>query len=147
MPHLTTKYHKLIWNVLLLLLLLWKFTGNKEQGLTRSLWSYRASISESLIGSMSLQVTFWGLYNPCGKTYRRQLFAFLKIYLSKTLIEKRMDTGQILWIRHKEKVHYHDQQAVKGVASFSTSCRPGWLSFNVHILKIACTANTHWPHQ
>ena len=33
-----------------------------------------------------------------------------------------------------------------GVASFSTSCRPGWLSFP-HILKIARMTSTHWPHQ
>ena len=36
-----------------------------------------------------------------------------------------MDTGQMLWIRHAKKAHYHDQQAVRGVANFSTSCRPG----------------------
>ena len=52
-------YHKLIWNLLLLLLLLRIFTGNKEQGIKRSLWSERASISWSLISPMSLQVTLF----------------------------------------------------------------------------------------
>ena len=35
---------------------------------------------------------------------------------------------------------------IRGVASFSTLCRPGWLSFS-HILKIARRTITHWPHQ
>ena len=35
---------------------------------------------------------------------------------------------------------------VRGVARFSTSCRPGWLSFP-HILKNAHVTSTHWPHQ
>ena len=35
---------------------------------------------------------------------------------------------------------------VRGVASFSTSCRPGWLSFP-HILKIVRMTSTHWSHQ
>ena len=34
----------------------------------------------------------------------------------------------------------------RDVASFSTSCRPGSLSFP-HILKIARMTSTHWPHQ
>ena len=34
----------------------------------------------------------------------------------------------------------------RGIASFSTGCRPGWLSFP-HILKIARMTSTHWPHQ
>ena len=35
----------------------------------------------------------------------------------------------------------------RGIASFSTGCKPGWLSFP-HILKIACmTKYMHWPHQ
>ena len=34
----------------------------------------------------------------------------------------------------------------RGIASFSTSCRPGWLSFP-HILKIARMTSTHRPHQ
>ena len=36
----------------------------------------------------------------------------------------------------------------RGVASFSTSCKPGWLSLP-HILKIArmTIASTHWLHQ
>ena len=34
----------------------------------------------------------------------------------------------------------------RGVASFWTNYRPGWLSFP-HILKIACITSTHWPHQ
>ena len=34
----------------------------------------------------------------------------------------------------------------RGIAIFSTSCRPGWLSFP-HILKIAPMTSTHWPHQ
>ena len=34
----------------------------------------------------------------------------------------------------------------RDIASFSTSCRPGWLSFP-HILKIARMTRTHWPHQ
>ena len=35
----------------------------------------------------------------------------------------------------------------RGIASFSTGSRPGWLSFP-HILKIACmTKYMHWPHQ
>ena len=34
----------------------------------------------------------------------------------------------------------------RGVASFSTSCRPGWLSFP-QILKIVRMTSTHWPHQ
>ena len=36
------------------------------------------------------------------------------------------------------------QPLAKGVASFSTSCRPGWLSFS-HILKTARMTSTHWP--
>ena len=32
-----------------------------------------------------------------------------------------------------------------GKASLSTSCRRGWLSFN--ILKIACLISTNWPYQ
>ena len=36
--------------------------------------------------------------------------------------------------------------ANRGVTSFSTSCKPGWLSFP-HIPKIALMARTHWPHQ
>ena len=32
---------------------------------------------------------------------------------------------RLLWIRHTKKAHYHDQQAVRGVASYSNSCRPG----------------------
>ena len=35
---------------------------------------------------------------------------------------------------------------VRGVARFSTRCRPGWLSFP-HILKNAHVTSTHWPHQ
>ena len=34
----------------------------------------------------------------------------------------------------------------RDVASFSTSRRPGWLSFP-HILKIARMTSTHWRHQ
>ena len=34
----------------------------------------------------------------------------------------------------------------RGVARFSTSCRPGWLSFP-HILKNAHVTSTHRPHQ
>ena len=34
----------------------------------------------------------------------------------------------------------------RGIASFFTSCRPGWLSFP-HILKIARMTSLHWPHQ
>ena len=34
----------------------------------------------------------------------------------------------------------------KGVASFSTTWRPGWRSFP-RILKIARMTSTHWPHQ
>ena len=36
--------------------------------------------------------------------------------------------------------------SARGVASFSTSCRLGWLSFS-RILKIARMTSTHWPHQ
>ena len=35
---------------------------------------------------------------------------------------------------------------VRGVARFSTRCRPGWLSFP-HILKNAHVSSTHRPHQ
>ena len=35
---------------------------------------------------------------------------------------------------------------VRGVASFSTSSRPGWLSLP-HILKIARMTSPHWPRQ
>ena len=35
------------------------------------------------------------------------------------------------------------RQVYRGVASFSTSCRPGWLSLP-HILKIARMISTHW---
>ena len=35
---------------------------------------------------------------------------------------------------------------LRGIASFLTSCKPGWLSFS-HILKIARMISTHWPHQ
>ena len=34
----------------------------------------------------------------------------------------------------------------RGVASFSTSCRPGRLSFP-YILKLARMTSMHWPHQ
>ena len=34
----------------------------------------------------------------------------------------------------------------RGIASFSISCRPGWLSFP-HILRIARITSTHWLHQ
>ena len=43
--------------------------------------------------------------------------------------------------QHPLRVH-----ATLGVASFSTNCRPGWISF-AHVLKIARMASTHWPHQ
>ena len=36
--------------------------------------------------------------------------------------------------------------ATRGVATFSTIWRPGWLSFP-HILKFARMTSTHWPHQ
>ena len=35
---------------------------------------------------------------------------------------------------------------IRGVASFSTSSKPGWLSLP-HILKIARMTSPHWPHQ
>ena len=38
------------------------------------------------------------------------------------------------------------RQVYRGVASFSTSCRPGWFSIP-HILKIARMTNTHCFHQ
>ena len=31
--------------------------------------------------------------------------------------------------------------------SFSTSCRPGWLSFPHNYTEIAHMTSTHWPHQ
>ena len=34
----------------------------------------------------------------------------------------------------------------RGLASFSSSCRPSWLSFP-HILKIAHMTSTRWTHQ
>ena len=37
-------------------------------------------------------------------------------------------------------------QPARRVTSFSSSCRPGWLSLP-HILKIACMTRTHWPYQ
>ena len=40
----------------------------------------------------------------------------------------------------------HNWVLVTGLASFLTSCRPGWLSF-LHILKIALMTSVHWPHQ
>ena len=44
------------------------------------------------------------------------------------------------------RVNFRAWVAFRGVASFSTSCRPGRLSFP-HILKIALMTSTHWPHQ
>jgi len=40
----------------------------------------------------------------------------------------------------------HKQTLPRGVASFLTCCRPGWISFS-HTLKIARMTMTHWPHQ
>ena len=38
------------------------------------------------------------------------------------------------------------QTLPRGVASFLTSSRPGWISFS-HTLKIAHMTSMHWPHQ
>ena len=43
----------------------------------------------------------------------------------------------------KKKIN---KQKNRGVASFSTSCRPGWLSF-LRNLTIARMTSTHWSHQ
>ena len=40
----------------------------------------------------------------------------------------------------------HKQTLPRGVASFLTSSRPGWISFS-HTLKIAHMTSMHWPHQ
>ena len=51
------------------------------------------------------------------------------------------------FIGHLNFIHLlHEWVLVRGLASFSTSCRPGWLSL-LHILKIAHVTSTHWPHQ
>ena len=96
-------YHKLIWNLLLLLLLLRIFTGSKEQGIKRSLWSERASISWSLISPMSLQVTLFRpslihATKPMGDGLSHcWKFSWPKLEYRTNVV----NTGQMLWIQDK----------------------------------------------
>ena len=58
----------------------------------------------------------------------------------------RCTTERGFKLRSLKVIGWHSQKVFRGVASFLTNCRPGWLSFP-HILKIAHMTSTYWPHQ